>query len=82
MAAHSLDNLLKLWALHQLSSEQAIGQILQILIALEPRVARLEKTFATPTAPAPAAVVSLPPPPLEPPAVSISPRKRSARRKG
>ena len=43
MAAYSLDALLKRWSLNQLTSEQAIGQILQILAELEQRVKRLEQ---------------------------------------
>ncbi len=43
MAAYSLDSLLQRWSLGQLTSEQAIGQILQVLQDLEPRVKRLER---------------------------------------
>ena len=45
MAAYSLDTLLKRWGLSQLTTEQAIGQILQILHDLEPRVKRLEQAI-------------------------------------
>ena len=43
MAAYSLDALLKRWSLNQLTSEQAIGQILQLIQELEVRVKRLEQ---------------------------------------
>jgi hypothetical protein len=67
MAAYSLDTLLNRWALHQLTTEQAVGQILQILHELEPRLIRLEQTMATPrVAPMPATppqgTTSAPPP--------------------
>ena len=45
MAAYSLETLLRRWSLHQLTTEQAIGQILQILQDLEPRVKHIEQSI-------------------------------------
>ncbi len=71
MAAYSLDTLLQRWALHQLTSEQAIGQILQVLHDLEPRVKRLEHTTSFASKPPP-----LPPAPGPPPKTSSRKQKR------
>lgn len=78
MAAHSLDNLLRLWGLDQITTEQTIGQILQILRDLEPRILRLEQTVT-----AAARTVAPPPAPsTPPPIVPVSnPRKRQTRRR-
>ena len=46
MATYSLDIILRRWALNQLTTEQAIGQILQILHDLESRLKRLEQRTA------------------------------------
>ena len=78
MAAYALEALLHRWALHQLTSEQAIGQILLVLHEWEPRLIRLEQTAVTPTvAPLPAAPQAS--------SVEISkgttPRKRQIRRR-
>jgi hypothetical protein len=56
MAAYSLDTLLKRWSLNQLTPEQAIGQILQLIQQLEARVKRLEQ--APSTKPKPPATLS------------------------
>jgi hypothetical protein len=50
MAAYSLDTLLKRWSLNQLTPEQAIGQILQLIQQLEARVKRLEPASLPPKA--------------------------------
>lgn len=76
MAAHSLETLLRLWALNHLSSEQAIGQILQILFELEPRVKRVEQTLVTVQSAMPKPAP--PPNPILPPVVK---KNRRARRK-
>jgi hypothetical protein len=73
MAAHSLETLLRLWGLDNLTTEQAIGQILQILNDLELRTKRLEQSVVALqfTSPAPT------PPPDAPPAPpSANPPKR------
>ncbi len=70
MAAYSLDTLLQRWALHQLTSEQAIGQILQVLHDLEPRVKRLEQ-----------AVPFASKPPTPPPAPNTPPKSSSRKQK-
>lgn len=77
MAAHPPETLLRLWALHNLSSEQAIGQILQILLELEPRVKRIEQTVATVQASLPKPP---PPGPMQPAAQLSPPPRRRARR--
>lgn len=78
MAVYSHDTLLRLWAQNQLTTEQAIGQILQVLHDLEPRLKRLEQVLAPPRlTPAPTA----PPPPPEPPSPVANPRKRHSRRR-
>jgi hypothetical protein len=78
MAAYSLDNMLRLWALSQLTPEQAIGQILQVLGDIEPRVTRLEQARTSPQHLPPAA-------PTQPAADSVPretrPRKRKPRRR-
>ena len=61
MAAYSLDLLLRRWARDQLSSEQAIGQLLQILHDLEARVKRIEQALSLTSAPP---ADPLPPAPL------------------
>lgn len=77
MAAYSLDTLLNRWGLHQLTSEQAIGQILLILHELEPRILRLEQVITAPrVAPPP-----LPQPPAVAPTPPANPRKRKPRRR-
>lgn len=69
MAAHPLETLLRLWALNTITTEQAIGQMLQILIEFEPRVRRLEHSVAAVQA------QLATPPPTPPPAAT--PRKRT-----
>jgi|GEM_PF-3058692 hypothetical protein len=73
MAAHSLETLLRLWGLDNLTTEQAIGQILQILVELEPRVKRVEQTMAIVQASLPKPA---PPPNPAPPAAPPTPRTR------
>lgn len=75
MAAHSLETLLRLWALNTITTEQAIGQMLQILNEFEPRVKRLEQSIATLQRQLPAA----PPPPPTPPPPAARPPKRARR---
>jgi len=71
MAAHSIETLLRLWALNQLTVEQAIGQTLQILMELEPRVQRVEQALA-----ALQAALPKPAPPPSPSKSATPPRKR------
>ncbi len=68
MAAYSLEALLQRWALHQLTSEQAIGQILLILQHVEERLLSLEKSAAAqqPTLSAVTPALALPTPPRAP----------------
>lgn len=47
MAAYELDELIKRWAADKLTTEQAIGQILQQLQALSIRVGELERRLET-----------------------------------
>ncbi|TAH51739.1 MAG: hypothetical protein EYC68_10280 [Chloroflexota bacterium] len=77
MAAYSLDTLLNRWGLHQLTPEQAIGQILLILHELEPRILRLEQAITAPRVAAPPP----PPPPAVAPTPTANPRKRKPRRR-
>jgi hypothetical protein len=79
MAAYSLETLLRLWALNNLTTEQAIGQILQILLEIEPRVTRLEQNLAIVQAALPKPT---PPPKPDPvfPSPSANARKRVSRR--
>ncbi len=79
MAAHSLDNLLQRWGLDQLTTEQAIGQILQILRDFEPRILRLEQTVTA--SPRVTASPATPPPTPAPTPTATNPRKRQARRR-
>jgi hypothetical protein len=56
MSAYDLDTVLKKWERAELSTEQAVGQILQLLDALSERVGRLETEQAKhrlPTPPTP-----------------------------
>ncbi|MBI4671115.1 MAG: hypothetical protein HY741_05545 [Chloroflexi bacterium] len=76
MAAHSLETLLRLWALNKLTTEQAIGQILQILNELEPRVKRLEQSVAA----VPASLPAPTPPPNPTPAPPVTKPPKRARR--
>ncbi len=76
MAAYSLEALLQRWALHQLTSEQAIGQILLILQHVEERLLQLEKNA---TAPQPIPPALTPSPALPPP--HRAPRKRQSQGK-
>ena len=76
MAAYSLDTLLHRWALHQITSEQAIGQMLLILQELEPRILRLEQSVNAPQMPPPQT-----PAPVVAPAPTAIPRKRNSQRK-
>ena len=43
MAAYDLDQLLKLWATEKLTTEQAIGQLIQQLLDLDARIGQLER---------------------------------------
>ena len=43
MSTHPIPELLSLWAKNELTADQAIGHILQNLLALSQRVAALEK---------------------------------------
>ena len=70
MAAYSLDTLVQCWARNQLTSEQAIGQILQILCDLEVRVKRLEQAIPSASTP------STPPTPGAPPKTSNRKQQR------
>ena len=72
MAAYSLDALLQRWALHQLTSEQAIGQILLILQHVEERLLQLEK---------PATASPLIPPALPSSAALSSPQRAPRKRR-
>ncbi len=76
MAAHSIETLLRLWALNQLTAEQAIGQTLQILADLEPRVKRVEQSLAALQAalPKPAPPPQPAPAPLPQPAARRKPK--------
>ncbi len=75
MAAYSLDTLLHRWALHQITSEQAIGQMLLILQDLEPRILRLEQSVNAPPTPPQT------PQPAAAPAPNAIPPKRNSQRK-
>jgi hypothetical protein len=47
VGAYSLEELLRRWFTHDITSEQAIGQLLQILQEVELRVKRLEEKSKT-----------------------------------
>lgn len=80
MAVYSHEILLRLWAQNQLTTEQAIGQILQILHDLEPRLKRLEQTLVPPRG---ASATTTPPssPDSAPPS-AVSRKRHSRRRAG
>lgn len=45
MAAYELEQLLKLWASEKLTTEQAVGQLMQQLLILDTRIGQLERRF-------------------------------------
>jgi hypothetical protein len=45
MGTYGLDGVIKAWELEQLTSEQAIGQILQLVAEIEERVRHLERGY-------------------------------------
>jgi len=78
MATYSHDVLLRLWAQNQLTTEQAIGQILQLLHEFEPRLKQLEQALNSPRVVPSSVTPQLAP---EPTPTQASPHKRQAHRR-
>lgn len=58
MGAYSLEELLRRWFTHDITSEQAIGQVLQILQEIEQRVKKLEEKGRSGGMPSPVGTVT------------------------
>jgi len=54
MSAYTIDELVRKWFTHDITSEQAIGQMLQILQEIEQRLKKLEEIGKTGGVPSPA----------------------------
>jgi hypothetical protein len=53
MGTYGLDGVLAAWKTGKLTTEQAVGQILQLLQELEERLAKVETVIAPPRPPTP-----------------------------
>ncbi len=51
MGTYGMEGVLTAWKTGKLTTEQAVGQILQLLQLLERRIAELERKFGPPAAP-------------------------------
>lgn len=67
MGTYGLEGVMRAWEQEKLTTEQAVGQILQLIAAIEKRLRDLERKYSQADRPAPPPSPAPPPPPAPPP---------------